>query len=136
MKSLIIAFAILSIVISSVSTQVYNPSWGKKRHRFAQMELGITQTMTPNAGKTQVIAADGSVRDYQFGTANTSAFYIGATHFWGHADFAVSIPLYKNGNGMKYGAELLAKYYPICIESIWLLFVNSRAFLWPTKSWG
>jgi outer membrane protein W len=117
MKSLIITFGIIFMALSNVSAQVYNPSWGKKRQRFAQMELGFSQIMTPNAGKTQVIAGDGSVRDYQFNTTNTTAFYIGGTHFWGHADFAVTIPLYKNGNGMKYGAELLAKYYPIAIQS-------------------
>jgi outer membrane protein W len=117
MKSLIITFAFITTLVASGFSQVYNPSWGKKRHRFAQLELGVSQTITPNAGKTQVIASDGSIKDVQLGTANTTAFYIGGTHFWGHADFAVSIPLYKNGNGMKYGAELLAKYYPICIET-------------------
>jgi hypothetical protein len=117
MKSLIITFAFIATIVASGFSQVYNPSWGKKRHRFAQLELGMSQIITPNAGKTQVIAADGLIRDVQLGTTNTTAFYIGGTHFWGHADFAVSIPLYKNGNGMKYGAELLAKYYPICIET-------------------
>ena len=117
MKSLILTFAFITTFISNTFSQVYNPAWGKKRHRFAQLELGVSQTITPNAGKTQVIASDGSIKDYQFGTSQTTAFYIGGTHFWGHADFAVNIPLYRSGSGMKYGAELLAKYYPICIET-------------------
>jgi hypothetical protein len=117
MKSLLLTSVLVITTFSSVLAQVYNPSWGKKRHRFAQFELGISQTTTPNAGKTQVMTTDGSIKDYQFGTAQTTAFYIGGTHFWGHADFAVNIPIYKNSKGMSFGAELLAKYYPICIET-------------------
>jgi outer membrane protein W len=117
MKSLIATFVLVFVFFTNAFAQVYNPSWGKKRHRFAQLELGINQTITPNAGTTQVINADGTVKPYNFGTTQSTAFYIGGTHFWGHADFAVSIPLYRNGKGMSYGAELMAKYYPLAIES-------------------
>jgi hypothetical protein len=117
MKSMLITFTLLILTFSIAFTQVYNPNWGKARHRFAQLELGVSQIFTPNAGKTQVIASDGTIKGFQFGTAQTTALIFGGTHFWGHADFAVSIPIIRGGIGMRYGAELLAKYYPMSIES-------------------
>ncbi len=88
---------------------------GNTRHRFAQLEVGVTQYISPQAGKTQVLQ-DGKVYDYQFNSNLTTAIFIGGTHFWGHADFALTIPIYSAGNGMRYGVDLQAKYYPWRIE--------------------
>ncbi len=95
--------------------QPYTVENGNTRYRFAQLELGLTQYYSANAGKTQVLS-DNTVKDYQFGSKSTTAFFIGATHFWGHCDLALTIPLKSFGTGMGYGVDLQAKYYPWRIE--------------------
>lgn len=114
MKKVIIA--LLCFVALKMTAQPYTVENGKTRHRFAQMELGVTQYFSPVGGKTQVLAANGSVGNYQFGSNSISAIFIGATHFWGHCDLALTIPVAKYGKGMKYGVDLQAKYYPWRIE--------------------
>lgn len=90
--------------------QPYTVPNGHTRHRFAQLELGATQYFSSKSGKTQVSAGDRAV-DYQFGKSTTSAIFIGGTHFWGHCDFALTLPLFSIGDGMKYGIDLQAKYF-------------------------
>lgn len=95
--------------------QPYTVKNGKTRHRFAQLEVGFTQYIAPQAGETQVLE-NGTVKNIQYGNKNTTAIFIGGTHFWGHADFALTIPIASFGDGMKYGVDLQAKYYPWRIE--------------------
>jgi hypothetical protein len=110
MKKVIIA--LLCFVSVKMSAQPYTVENGNTRHRFAQMELGVTQYFSPNAGKTQVLSETGKIGDYQFGANSVSAIFIGATHFWGHCDLALTIPIKQFGVGMKYGVDLQMKYYP------------------------
>jgi hypothetical protein len=120
MKTTLLSVILLSISFSTFSSafaQVYRPEWGKRRHRFAQLELGTNTLFAAKSGTTQVIGSDGNIKNLAFGATQTTAFYIGATHFWGHADIGVNIPIFSSGEGMRFGSELLVKYYPISIES-------------------
>jgi hypothetical protein len=110
MKNVIIALLVL--VSLKMIAQPYTVENGNTRHRFAQLELGVTQYFSPNAGKTQSLSETGEVGDTQFGANSISAFFIGATHFWGHCDMALTIPLKQFGEGMSYGVDLQMKYYP------------------------
>jgi len=95
--------------------QPYTVKNGKTRHRFAQLEVGVTQYFAPKAGESQTLE-NGAVKNIQYGNKSTTAIFIGGTHFWGHADFALTIPIASIGDGMKYGVDLQAKYYPWRIE--------------------
>jgi hypothetical protein len=114
MKNVIIALLVL--VSLKMTAQPYTVENGNTRHRFAQMELGVTQYFSPNAGKTQALSETGKISDFQFGANFVSAIFIGATHFWGHCDLALTIPIKQFGEGMKYGVDLQMKYYPWRIE--------------------
>lgn len=108
--------AVLSIFIVKSVAQPYIVKNGNTRHRFAQFEFGVTQYISPQSGKTQLID-NGNIANRQLGTTGTTAIYIGATHFWGHMDLALTIPLIKQGQGMRYGVDLQAKVYPKRIEN-------------------
>lgn len=105
------------ICVQTLFAQPYTVKNGNTRHRFAQLELGITQIYTPNAGTTQLLANNGKVIDYRFGTLNTTALFIGATHFWGHLDWGLNIPIFASGSGMRYGVDLQTKIYPWRIQN-------------------
>ena len=55
--------------------QPYTVENGNTRHRFAQLELGLTQYYSANAGKTQVLS-DNTVKDYQFGPKQLRLFLL------------------------------------------------------------
>jgi outer membrane protein W len=106
----------LTLVCFKAFAQPYTVANGNTRHRFAQLEVGMTQYFSPKSGQTQILSDNNVLNDYQFGAKTTSAFFIGGTHFWGHADFALTIPIKSFGRGMGYGVDLQAKYFPWRIE--------------------
>jgi hypothetical protein len=74
---------------------------GNTRHRFAQMTLGADARTFP---------ADGSSVG---GTLHEARFIIGGTHFWGHADFFVAVPVRRFGDSpFRTRVETGARYYP------------------------
>jgi len=91
----------LTILLSHLATaQVYTEK--QTRHRFAQLTLGA---------------------DYQIGNLQRPRFLIGGTHFWGHADFYIAIPLaypsfQEDNQTITYtsSVETVFKYYPWRIE--------------------
>jgi len=92
------------------------------RHRFAQMNMGL-DIQTNFGGKTTFINQAGNLESLDFPSSYTPRFIIGGTHFWGHADFYVTIPLFsptmKDQNQDIFftsGAETVFKYYPWRIE--------------------
>ena len=100
---------LLALAFFKTLAQPYTVENGNTRHRFAQLELGVTQYYSPNAGRTQVLSETGKVGDYQFGANSISAIFIGATHFWGHCDMALTIPVKQFGTGqLGQGAPKLA----------------------------
>jgi hypothetical protein len=69
------------------------------RHRFAQLNIGADNLFL-SGDKSQV------------------RLLFGGTHFWGHADFYIGIPVLTIGNGPFYtSVETGARFYPWRIES-------------------
>lgn len=116
MKTLHLLFSVFAYLVISnqLMSQVYLVKNGHTRHRFAQLELGMTQYQS--GGGTAPSLLDNRIVQNQLGTTSVYAFFIGGTHFWGHADFALTIPLAKFGKGIIYGVDLQAKFFPLAIE--------------------
>ena len=111
----------LAIVLSNVATaQVYTEK--QTRHRFAQLTLGADYQMSMG-GTTSYLDANGTIQSFSLERAHRPRFLIGGTHFWGHADFYIALPLSypsleKDSQTSTYssGVETVFKYYPWRIE--------------------
>ncbi len=106
---------LLITIGQSLCAQVYLEK--QSRHRFAQLNLGLDYEMT--LPSDLILNASTS----RLNPAFTPRIMIGGTHFWGHADFVVAIPLRRNeqeidGSVFSYrrGVETQFKYYPWRIE--------------------
>ena len=62
-----------------------------RRYTFAQSYFGVNALAIPDPPLGRVLEADGTSRGYERHAFITPAINIGGTHFWGHADFYVSI---------------------------------------------
>jgi len=92
---------------------------GKTRHRFAQLNLGIDNRYFPGAGThSAFINLSGNIQEFQLEDHSETRLIIGGTHFWGHADFSITIPLISFGkSGFSTGTETSVKYFPWRIEN-------------------
>lgn len=103
---------------------VLNATWGQvfvekqTRHRFAQLTLGIDY-QTNFGGQTQFLNAAGQLESFELQSTHKGRFLIGGTHFWGHADFYIAIPLFdpsyeSNEQNILHtsGVETGFKYFP------------------------
>ncbi|MEL6866241.1 MAG: hypothetical protein AAFP19_17560 [Bacteroidota bacterium] len=111
---------LLCLIPSFVFGQIYIEK--QTRHRFAQLTLGL-DVETSFVGKSQYINSDGGISPASLSSNLTPRFLIGGTHFWGHADFYIAIPLSSastdkdNQEITAYrGVETIFKYYPWRIE--------------------
>lgn len=105
---------------------LFNPSaWaqpyaeGKRtRHRFAQLNLGLEQRFFSSQGTQSMHMNDfGQPIQFELNKLTETRLIVGGTHFWGHADFYLSIPLLAfGGSGFKTGVETGAKYFPYAIK--------------------
>lgn len=107
--------------VRSVKSQVYTEK--QTRHRFAQLNLGF-DFQSGLGGLTKYIDAKGNTQSLNLTSNYSPRFLIGGTHFWGHADFYIAIPLFsstlKKENQevtTNTGVETAFKYYPIRIEN-------------------
>jgi len=93
--------ALTMFVPVAACAQVYIDG-GNTRHRFAQMTLGLdSRTFHANGS---------SVED----PLHEARFIIGGTHFWGHADFFVAVPVRRFGQSpFSTRVETGARYYPV-----------------------
>lgn len=118
MKAMFVASIVLSGLL--LQAQVYVEK--QSRHRFAQLNVGW-DVQTNTQGKTKYLDQEGKVQDLNLTTQYRPRFIIGGTHFWGHADFYIAIPLLnpqqnqqkqiiKSYNGVETGF----KFYPFRIE--------------------
>ena len=103
---------------SNVSTdaQVYLEK--QTRHRFAQLTLGLDY-QSSFGGQTSYSNASGDLLKKDLQSTSRPRLIIGGTHFWGHADFYIAIPLFtpsfqSEGLEATYtsGVETVFKYYP------------------------
>lgn len=92
---------------------------GNTRHRFAQLTLGVTsQYYSGQNTKSYQLNPAGSLESIQLNDQIQTQLIIGGTHFWGHADFYVTIPVFHTSkNGFRSIGETAFKYYPWKIEN-------------------
>ena len=116
---------IVSIFVLMMYNLVYSQVYTEKqtRHRFAQLNLGI-DFQSSFGGSTKYIDQEGNTQSLNLNSSYSPRFLIGGTHFWGHADFYIAIPLFSstlNKNNQEVtalrGVETVFKYYPLRIEN-------------------
>ena len=102
-------------------SQVYTEK--QTRHRFAQLNLGV-DFQSSFGGSIKYIDQLGNTQTLNLNSNYSPRFLIGGTHFWGHADFYIAIPLFsstfnKDNQEVRAlrGVETVFKYYPLRIEN-------------------
>lgn len=117
MKALI-TFTLILFCFRGALAQVYVEG-GKTRHRFAQLNLGIDYRFFSGNGTTAFrIGENGQSESYTLADLHESRFIIGGTHFWGHADFFIGIPLFSNRDSeFRTRVETGFKIFPWRIEN-------------------
>jgi hypothetical protein len=117
MKRFII-LAIFSALSSLLHAQPYIEG-GKTRHRFAQLNLGIDyRYFNGNNTKTSLLNSNGIIENNKLRDLNETRIIIGGTHFWGHTDFFIAIPIFNTKNsGFKTSVETGLKIFPWKIKN-------------------
>ena len=88
MKNHILGFCLLIATLFSTPTNAQD--W-EKRHAFAKAYFGTGAYYMTTLNPGTVLGVDGNLQSFEKAAFMTPAVNIGATHFWGHADFYVSI---------------------------------------------
>ncbi len=86
----------------------------RTRHRFAEMYAGADVGFYPGQHTgSKKIMPDGSLQEFVLDDYAGSRLLIGATHFWGHADFFLAIPVarFKEASFVS-GVETGARWFP------------------------
>ncbi len=116
--------AILIILVLMMYNLGYSQVYTEKqtRHRFAQLNLGV-DFQSSFGGSTKYIDQQGNTQSLNLTSSYAPRLLIGGTHFWGHADFYIAIPVFSsslNKNNQEVtalrGVETVFKYYPLRIE--------------------
>lgn len=95
----------MALTASALDAQPYVDG-GETRHRFAQLTLGGDARTFPAGGST----ASGALQE--------ARLIIGGTHFWGHADFFIALPIVRGGDSdFRTRVETGARWYPWRLES-------------------
>lgn len=115
-------------IVSILVLMIYNLGYSqvyiekKTRHRFAQLNLGL-DFQSSIGGSTKYLDESGNTQSLNLTNGYSPRFLIGGTHFWGHADFYIAIPLFSTTLKMNNqeitalrGVETVFKYYPLRIE--------------------
>ena len=117
----ILTILVLIGITHLCKAQVYTEK--QTRHRFAQLNLGI-DFQSRIGGSTQYIGQQGNIQTLNLNSNYSPRLLIGGTHFWGHADFYIAIPLLSstlNKDNQEVavfrGVETVFKYYPLRIEN-------------------
>jgi hypothetical protein len=114
----------ISVILVGIAHLCYSQVYTEKqtRHRFAQLNLGL-DFQSSFGGSTKYLDELGNTQSLNLTNSYSPRFLIGGTHFWGHADFYIAIPLFsstvrKNNQEViaLRGVETVFKYYPLRIE--------------------
>jgi len=118
MKSVFLVFIAFFFYVDSIIGQPY-VTGGNTRYRFAQTTIGIDYRFYLNYGsESSTLNSSGAIEKFKLKNQDEVRLIIGATHFWGHADFYVAFPITSIGkSGFETEIELGAKYFPWRIES-------------------
>jgi hypothetical protein len=108
----------LLLVNFQASGQPYAIEGGSTRHRFAQLNLGGDIRHFFSLGSQSArLMDDGQLEMFPIRSHRAYRLIIGGTHFWGHADFFLGIPLTTpRKEGFYTGTELGTRYFPWRIE--------------------
>lgn len=111
-KPLLIAIANF-LLVSVLNAQPYIEG-GKTRHRFAQLNVGIDQRYFSGSNTSSAfINSNGDIEKNNLKDILETRLIIGGTHFWGHADFFIAIPVMSTKNsGFSTSAETGFKLFP------------------------
>jgi len=111
---------IFVFLINTLFSQVYTEK--QTRHRFAQLNLGF-DIETSFGGNTRYFDRQRDIKTLDLNSNTVPRFIVGGTHFWGHADFYLAIPLLYPSQELENqrlqflrGVETVFKYYPWRIE--------------------
>jgi len=118
MKRFFIFALLLDAIIWQVKAQPYIEG-GKTRHRFAQLNVGIDQRyFNAKTTQTTLLNSSGWIENTKLEDLHETRIIIGGTHFWGHSDFFIAIPiLSSNRNGFKTSVETGVKIFPWKIKN-------------------
>lgn len=86
-----IVFCIFFIAIPHLHAQSASDD---QRFSFAQMNFGIDVLGSVVQGSTSYLDSEGQLQGLSLSPTFRPRLLIGATHFWGHADFQIAIPVY------------------------------------------
>ncbi|MEM9919676.1 MAG: hypothetical protein AAF990_16385 [Bacteroidota bacterium] len=78
--------SLLLILASNLCAQ----DW-ERRHQFAKSYFGISNFIVPSLSNRSLLNEQGEVQSFERSGFLTPSINLGATHFWGHADFFISI---------------------------------------------
>jgi len=111
-KKLALAIAFIVCFSSLGNAQLYVEG-GNTRHRFAQMNISADFKYFPASGKSVSFIAQNSMLVTSAVAANYQArLMFAGTHFWGHAEFFVGIPVYSSSENFISSAETGLKIFP------------------------
>jgi hypothetical protein len=106
---LLLILVLLLIRLQPAISQPYVDG-GKTRHRFAQTHFGILQRYFP--GTSGSLSFPGGLME-PLADLHETRLIIGGMHFWGHADFLLTIPVYRSRReGYASGVETAFRYFP------------------------
>lgn len=104
----------------TLTAQIYTEK--QTRHRFAQISMGFDYQMSLG-GRTTFLNQAGQLEQLDLQSLHKQRVILGGTHFWGHADFYVAVPIRSrffqtDEQNLFYGSsiETVFKYYPWRIE--------------------
>lgn len=116
MKKYLYLLLLLLLGYHLMVAQVYIEK--QTRHRFAQLNLGF-DIEASFGGSTTFVNSRGILQNLDLANRYRPRFIIGGTHFWGHADIYIAIPLLNsnfesNNQKIQYlrGVETVFKAYP------------------------
>jgi hypothetical protein len=121
-----ILILIFCCITSLAKAQVYIDG-GKTRHRFAQSNYGMVHKFYGYKSGS-LIFSDGSREALE--TQQDTRIVIGGQHFWGHADFLISIPVFRTKNATYSSrVETAFRYFPWRVQESKLRPYLGAAFI-------
>lgn len=113
----------LFILIIAICTVNVNAQDWERRHKFAKTYFGVSNYISPNLSNGTFLNSNGDIQQFNRNGFLSPAINIGATHFWGYADFYVSINTtdikFENDeidNGFRLGTFTGFRIYPLVSE--------------------
>lgn len=114
-------FIFLLLVFANLSF-IHAQEKKNNRYQFAHTYFGLESEFLPQNNNFTILNNDGTHNSQELPSILSKRFVIGGTHFWGHADFYISIPLFglklKGSEQANISNGVLTgfKYFPLKIK--------------------